>query len=42
MLLLNEDGTMSRAQAVATFQALYLRYAECARRHAGLVQAWPR
>lgn len=42
MLLLSPDGTMTRAQAVASFQALYLAYAECARRHAGLVTSWPR
>lgn len=32
---------MTRAQALLAFQGLYQAYAECARRHAGLVRSWP-
>ena len=42
VLLQSEDGTMTAAQALANFQALYQWGAECSRRQAGLVTSWPR
>lgn len=40
--IVGEDGLMSRAETLASFNQLYQAYDLCRKRHRALVAAWPK